>query len=133
MFVATVIVTYNRLNLLKICLDAIAKQTIAVGRIYLVDNASTDGTNKWVEEFALEFYPNIQYYSRLCTEKDITYYPIRLSGEMSLLETYEKLAQEESNVTFIGRLGTYRYLDMGTTINEALDTASNFLAQISMN
>jgi len=72
-------------------------------------------------------------FSRLCTEKDVPYYPIRLTGEMTQLETYEKLAQAESNVTFIGRLGTYRYLDMDTTINEALDTASNFLAQINTN
>ena len=27
------------------------------------------------------------------------------------------------NVTFVGRLGTYRYLDMDVTIKEALETA----------
>ena len=31
-------------------------------------------------------------------------------------------------VTFVGRLGTYRYLDMDVTIREALDTARAFLA-----
>jgi UDP-galactopyranose mutase len=40
---------------------------------------------------------------------------------------YVNLAREESNVTFVGRLGTYRYLDMDVTINEALVTADKFL------
>lgn len=31
-------------------------------------------------------------------------------------------------MTFIGRLGTYRYLDMDATIREALDTAEAFTA-----
>jgi UDP-galactopyranose mutase len=30
-------------------------------------------------------------------------------------------------VTFVGRLGTYRYLDMDVTIREALDCARTFL------
>jgi UDP-galactopyranose mutase len=37
------------------------------------------------------------------------------------------LAKKEPNVTFVGRLGTYRYLDMDVTINEALITADKFL------
>ena len=37
-------------------------------------------------------------------------------------------ARAEQNVTFAGRLGTYRYLDMDVTIREALDTATAFLA-----
>ena len=31
-------------------------------------------------------------------------------------------------MTFVGRLGTYRYLDMDVTIREALETAKVFLA-----
>ncbi len=30
-------------------------------------------------------------------------------------------------MTFVGRLGTYRYLDMDVTIREALDTARQYL------
>jgi UDP-galactopyranose mutase len=41
--------------------------------------------------------------------------------EKALLEQYEALAAAENKVTFIGRLGTYRYLDMDVTIREALD------------
>ena len=43
--------------------------------------------------------------------------------DKTLLQQYVEKANQESNVTFIGRLGTYRYLDMDVTIKEALDTA----------
>jgi UDP-galactopyranose mutase len=66
-------------------------------------------------------------YSRQCEENDVPYYPIRQAREKAQLERYVKLARDESNVTFIGRLGTYRYLDMDVTINEALVTADKFL------
>ncbi|MBK0092095.1 UDP-galactopyranose mutase [Erwinia sp. S59] len=66
-------------------------------------------------------------YSRNCEEKDIPYYPIRQVGEMDMLEKYLKLAEQEKNVTFVGRLGTYRYLDMDVTIAEALNTAKVYL------
>ncbi len=62
-------------------------------------------------------------YSRLCEEKDIPYYPIRLTGEMKLLEEYVEKAEKQTKVTFIGRLGTYRYLDMDVTIAEALEAS----------
>ncbi len=68
-------------------------------------------------------------YSRACGEDDIPYYPIRLVEEKSLLEEYVALAEATPGVTFVGRLGTYRYLDMDVTIREALDTANLFLTQ----
>ena len=43
---------------------------------------------------------------------------------------YEALAAEVENVTFVGRLGTYRYLDMDVTIREALDAARAYLAKV---
>ena len=67
-------------------------------------------------------------YSRACGEDDIPYYPIRLTGEQAMLADYVKLAEETLGVTFVGRLGTYRYLDMDVTIREALDTAQTFLS-----
>lgn len=67
-------------------------------------------------------------YSRLCEGEDTPYYPIRLVHDKAKLERYVGLAREERNVTFIGRLGTYRYLDMHITIREALETAEFFLA-----
>jgi UDP-galactopyranose mutase len=65
-------------------------------------------------------------YSRSCGVDDIPYYPIRMAKEKDLLSKYINLAKRESKVTFVGRLGTYRYLDMHVTIAEALDVASEF-------
>ncbi len=42
--VCAVVVTYNRKNLLLECLEAIRKQTRPVDAIYIIDNASQDGT-----------------------------------------------------------------------------------------
>ena len=42
--ICAVVVTYNRKNLLLECLDGIRKQTRPVDAIYIIDNASTDGT-----------------------------------------------------------------------------------------
>jgi len=67
-------------------------------------------------------------YSRLCEEKDTPYYPIRLAKEKTQLRRYVELAQQETKTTFVGRLGTYRYLDMHVTIAEALDAAERFLS-----
>jgi len=66
-------------------------------------------------------------YSRLCGESDTPYYPIRMVKDKAQLAQYVEMANAESNVTFVGRLGTYRYLDMHVTIEEALNVAARFL------
>ena len=66
--------------------------------------------------------------SRPCGPQDPPFYPIRLTEEQALLHQYAARAQAEQGVTFVGRLGTYRYLDMDVTIREALDTARHFAA-----
>ena len=66
-------------------------------------------------------------YSRACGPDDIPYYTIRQVREKALLRDYVALAEAETGVTFMGRLGTYRYLDMDVTIREALDTGQLFL------
>lgn len=49
--IACVIVTYNRKHYLKRCLDAVDNQKLKLQTVYIVDNASTDGTidsvKKW--------------------------------------------------------------------------------------
>jgi UDP-galactopyranose mutase len=75
-------------------------------------------------------------HSRLCGEGDTPYYPIRLVKDKSQLAKYVDLARAEKKTTFVGRLGTYRYLDMHVTIEEALGVADTYLAalenQVSM-
>ena len=66
-------------------------------------------------------------YSRACGPDDIPYYPIRQVRENALLRDYVALAEAETGVTFMGRLGTYRYLDMDVTIRAALATGQLFL------
>ncbi|AOF89921.1 UDP-galactopyranose mutase [Sinorhizobium sp. RAC02] len=72
-------------------------------------------------------------FSRACEPQDIPYYPIRLVEEKAQLTEYVARAEQESGVTFVGRLGTYRYLDMDVTIREALDTARLYLARKAEN
>lgn len=66
-------------------------------------------------------------FSSQCQPGDIPYYPIRLVEDKAMLRDYVDLAGTECNVTFVGRLGTYRYLDMDVTIAEALRTSEVFL------
>jgi len=67
-------------------------------------------------------------YSRDCGPNDIPYYPVRLVESKSALAEYEAMADAVHDVTFLGRLGTYRYLDMDVTISEALGISSKFVA-----
>lgn len=66
--------------------------------------------------------------SRACGPDDIPYYPIRQADEERLFNDYVALARAAEGVSFVGRLGTYRYLDMDVTIAEALDAADRILA-----
>lgn len=66
--------------------------------------------------------------SRDCGPSDTPYYPIRLAKEKGQLARYIALAEHEHGVSFVGRLGTYRYLDMHVTIAEALDWADRVRA-----
>lgn len=51
--VAAVVVTYNRLPLLRQCLAALAAQTVQPAAIWVIDNASTDGTGQAVQQMQL--------------------------------------------------------------------------------
>lgn len=72
-------------------------------------------------------------YSRACEAQDIPYYPIRLINEKSLLRLYIEKAKREKKVSFLGRLGTYRYLDMDVTIAEALAASKESLVRVKNN
>jgi UDP-galactopyranose mutase len=69
----------------------------------------------------------------LCGETDTPYYPIRLVEEKDQLVKYVEQARAQQGVTFLGRLGTYRYLDMDVTIHEALNAASGILEAVNAN
>lgn len=69
-------------------------------------------------------------YSRKCEDGDTPYYPIRQVKEKAQLGKYVELAKTQRRITFVGRLGTYRYLDMDVTIAEAMDVAREFVALV---
>lgn len=46
--VCAVIVTYNRLKLLKICLDSVLNQNVEISHIVIINNKSTDGTSDYL-------------------------------------------------------------------------------------
>jgi len=54
------------------------------------------------------------------------FYPKRLEADMGILVKYEQRLAMEPNVTALGRLGSYRYLDMDKVIAEALQIADRF-------
>lgn len=70
-------------------------------------------------------------FSRSCGPNDIPYYPIRQVDEKAMLTKYVELARATPGVSFIGRLGTYRYLDMDVSIGEALRAADQMVELIA--
>lgn len=62
-------------------------------------------------------------FSKETEESDTPYYPKRLAGDMKILAAYRDLAVADGSVSFIGRLGTYRYINMDQAIGEMLDFA----------
>ena len=54
MKIAAVVVTFNRLEKLKICLNAFDNQKKHPDYLIVVDNASTDGTHEWLMSWLYE-------------------------------------------------------------------------------
>lgn len=59
--IAAVIVTYNRKTLLEDCVNAVLAQTLAVDRLVIIDNASTDGTVQWIQDSGLPENQRVHY------------------------------------------------------------------------
>ncbi len=58
---------------------------------------------------------------------DEPYYPVNNDSTAALYAEYAKLAEQEGNVIFGGRLGQYKYFDMDKVIAEALALAEKEL------
>jgi GT2 family glycosyltransferase len=58
---AAVVVTFNRKHLLSECLAALLNQSRPLDAIFVVDNASTDGTQKYLQELGFLANPVIRY------------------------------------------------------------------------
>jgi len=77
-------------------------------------------------------------YSKETGREDIPYYPKRLPSDIDILFRYRKMAEDrfagssskpaQMRASFLGRLATYRYMDMEAVIGEALDFSDQFVA-----
>lgn len=59
--ITTVVVTFNRFQMLKKCISSILSQTYATD-ILIIDNASTDETSQWAQEYS-QGNSQIKYYN----------------------------------------------------------------------
>ena len=66
-------------------------------------------------------------FSKETTADDVPYYPKRLSADKAILARYVARAEKETQVSFVGRLATYRYVDMHQVIAEALSFSRRWL------
>ena len=80
------------------------------------------------ENFTQTIY--FKEYSKECGPEDIPYYPVHLAHSDEMLNKYLELAKTEKNVTFAGRLGTYRYMDMDVCIKEAILLSQHILCAL---
>ncbi|BDI67559.1 TPA: UDP-galactopyranose mutase [Streptococcus pneumoniae] len=66
-------------------------------------------------------------HSKTWEKGDEPYYPVNNDRNNHLYKSYKKLADEQGNVIFGGRLGHYRYYDMHQVIGVALQCVRNEL------
>ncbi len=70
-------------------------------------------------------------FSKETGEDDLPYYPKRLENDKEILKRYREKAERLSSVSFLGRLATYRYMDMHHVIGEAMEFSKNFISSIN--
>lgn len=58
------------------------------------------------------------------------YYPVPREENQALFKRYEALALAECDVTFVGRLATYRYYNMDQVVGQALATARRLIPRL---
>jgi UDP-galactopyranose mutase len=71
-------------------------------------------------------------YSKETEAGDIPFYPKRLQADMEVLKYYQSRALQLPNVTFIGRLATYQYMNMDAVIESALNEAPRVNSKLSL-
>lgn len=83
-----------------------------------------------------EKHENTIYFKEFSKETgidDSPYYPKRLKLDKELLLQYRKEAEKCINTSFLGRLATYRYMDMHHVIGEAMNMANEFIKSVQEN
>jgi UDP-galactopyranose mutase len=69
-------------------------------------------------------------YSKETTPSDQPYYPKCQKADKQVLKLYRAEAGKLNKVSFLGRLATYRYMDMHHVIGEAIDFGKKFVEHL---
>jgi UDP-galactopyranose mutase len=97
---------------------------------------------EWAQPVAVVNYPQTEAYTRVTEYKHLTaqvhprtsltyefptddgdpYYPIPRPENHALYRMYRTVAERETDVWFVGRLGSYQYLNMDQVVGQALAT-----------
>jgi UDP-galactopyranose mutase len=64
-------------------------------------------------------------YSILHDNTNIPFYPMPFGSGSDLYNKYKELADKENNILFLGRLATYKYLDMWMAVKQAMQKVAN--------
>ena len=104
---------------------------------------------EWVQPVAVVNYPNEHLYTRVTEFKHLTgqehrksslvyeyplaegdpYYPVPRPENNELYKKYQALAEERSDVHFVGRLATYKYYNMDQVVAQALAVYARIVGQ----
>jgi UDP-galactopyranose mutase len=64
------------------------------------------------------------------TDEGDPYYPVPRPDNEALFKRYEALAEQETDVTFVGRLAQYRYYNMDQCVGAALKCAQGIVQRL---
>ncbi|MFL6194840.1 MAG: UDP-galactopyranose mutase [Thermoanaerobaculia bacterium] len=104
---------------------------------------------EWAQPVAVVNYPNEHLYTRVTEFKRLTgqehrksslvyeypmaegdpYYPVPRPENNELYKKYQALAEERSDVQFVGRLATYKYYNMDQVVAQALSVYARMVGQ----
>ena len=59
------------------------------------------------------------------------YYPVQTQKSRRIFQKYEKLSKNFDHITFCGRTGLFKYIDMVPAVSIHLQKAYNFLKKIN--
>lgn len=123
------------------CFGPLPYQSLRFEHFHIADQPET------CQPVAVINYPNDHDYTRVTEFKHLTgqnhagsslvreypgegedkYYPVPCSESSALYTRYRELAAREKQVTFLGRLGQYRYYNMDQAVGAALAAADRLL------
>ena len=74
----------------------------------------------WVAALLASMLSLARMFSDDYQDGKVPYYPVPASDAKAIYEKYRALAEQESRVSFVGRLATYRYYNMDQAVGAAL-------------